>query len=33
VVATRLEVSAVDDRPKSQTSTAAPAEPGDLLGY
>jgi hypothetical protein len=26
----RLEVSAVDDRPKSQTSTASPAEPGEL---
>jgi hypothetical protein len=26
----RLEVSAVDDRPKSQTSTATPAEPGEL---
>jgi len=27
----RLEVSAVDDRSKSQTSTATPAEPGELL--
>ena len=26
----RLEVSAVDDRPKSQTFTATPAEPGEL---
>jgi hypothetical protein len=26
----RLEVSAVDDRLKSQTSTATPAEPGEL---
>jgi len=26
----RLEVFAVDDRPKSQTSTATPAEPEEL---
>jgi hypothetical protein len=29
----RLEVSAVDDRPKSQTSTAAPAEPGGTPNF